>query len=272
MGIETNDLRFDDTQVMAYLLQQEPLGLKPLCVRHAGMRMQSYDDVLMAVRALDSDVAALGDEPLDRRAHALRDRGRNDGVSHDLRVELFAVIRELSTRVLGLRPYDEQIVAAAALVGVGFLLASRDEPEAAATATIPVVAATEPETDDRPPVVVARFDGECTACDGASCTRPEMPSPSASVGSSRLSRVVSSTASALSMKSPKQIDGLYVQLSLMLHGLMFVGSIMFVVVHVYVATIGNPGTLEAMLWGRVSRTWAKHHHPKWYKEVTGDNQ
>jgi formate dehydrogenase subunit gamma len=62
-----------------------------------------------------------------------------------------------------------------------------------------------------------------------------------------------------------------VQLSLMLHGLMFVGSIMFVVVHVYLATIGNPGTLEAMLWGRVSRTWAKHHHPKWYKEVTGDN-
>ncbi|MBL0226140.1 MAG: formate dehydrogenase subunit gamma [Geobacteraceae bacterium] len=63
-----------------------------------------------------------------------------------------------------------------------------------------------------------------------------------------------------------------VQLSLMLHGLMFVGSIMFVVVHVYLATIGNPGTLEAMLWGRVSRAWAKHHHPKWYKEVTRENQ
>jgi formate dehydrogenase subunit gamma len=59
-----------------------------------------------------------------------------------------------------------------------------------------------------------------------------------------------------------------VQLSLMLHGLMFVGSIMFVVVHVYLATIGNPGTLEAMLWGKVSRAWARHHHPKWYKEVT----
>jgi len=62
-----------------------------------------------------------------------------------------------------------------------------------------------------------------------------------------------------------------VQVSLMLHGLMFVGSIMFVVVHVYLATIGNPGTLEAMLWGRVSRSWARHHHPKWYKEVTNDN-
>lgn len=62
-----------------------------------------------------------------------------------------------------------------------------------------------------------------------------------------------------------------VQLSLMLHGLMFVGSIMFVVVHVYLATIGNPGTIEAMLYGDVRKIWAKRHHPKWYKEITGEN-
>lgn len=61
-----------------------------------------------------------------------------------------------------------------------------------------------------------------------------------------------------------------VQLSLLLHGLMFVGSIMFVIVHVYLATIGNPGTIEAMLYGDVRRLWAKKHHPKWYKEVTGE--
>jgi formate dehydrogenase subunit gamma len=69
---------------------------------------------------------------------------------------------------------------------------------------------------------------------------------------------------------PEQFPRWLVQVSLMMHGLMFVGSIMFVVIHVYLATIGNPGTLEAMLWGRVSRAWAKHHHPKWYKEVSGE--
>lgn len=62
-----------------------------------------------------------------------------------------------------------------------------------------------------------------------------------------------------------------VQISLMLHGLMFVGSVMFVVVHVYLATIGNPGTIDAMLYGDVKRGWAKKHHPKWYKESTGEN-
>lgn len=35
-------------------------------------------------------------------------------------------------------------------------------------------AATEPETDDRPPVVAARFDGECTACDGDIFTGDEI--------------------------------------------------------------------------------------------------
>ena len=61
-----------------------------------------------------------------------------------------------------------------------------------------------------------------------------------------------------------------VQLALMFHGLMFVASVMFVVVHIYLATIGNPGTIEAMLYGNVRKLWASKHHPKWYREVTGD--
>ncbi|MDD5285687.1 MAG: formate dehydrogenase subunit gamma [Desulfuromonadaceae bacterium] len=63
-----------------------------------------------------------------------------------------------------------------------------------------------------------------------------------------------------------------VQLSLLFHSLMFIGSIMFVVVHVYLATIGNPGTIEAMLYGDVRKLWARKHHPKWYKEMTGENR
>ena len=35
-----------DTMIMAYLLQDEPQGLKPLAYRHAGMRMRSYLDVV----------------------------------------------------------------------------------------------------------------------------------------------------------------------------------------------------------------------------------
>jgi len=41
-----DDLPFDDTMVAAYLLQVEPKGLKPLCIRHCNMAMQSYEDVM----------------------------------------------------------------------------------------------------------------------------------------------------------------------------------------------------------------------------------
>jgi len=71
--------------------------------------------------------------------------------------------------------------------------------------------------------------------------------------------------------SPEVFPLWIVQLSLLIHSLMFIGSIMFVVVHVYLATIGNPGTIEAMLYGDVRKIWAKKHHPKWYKETTGEN-
>lgn len=45
LGLPT-DLPFEDTMVMAYLLQLEPQGLKALATRHANMAMQSYDEVM----------------------------------------------------------------------------------------------------------------------------------------------------------------------------------------------------------------------------------
>ena len=61
------------------------------------------------------------------------------------------------------------------------------------------------------------------------------------------------------------------QFSLMLHGLFFILIMMGAVVHIYLATIGNPGTVDGMLWGHVKRIWAKKHASKWYKEVAGED-
>lgn len=44
LGIEVDD--FEDTMVMAYLLQIEPQGLKPLSYRHSGMVMRDYLSVI----------------------------------------------------------------------------------------------------------------------------------------------------------------------------------------------------------------------------------
>lgn len=47
MGVpELNDLPFDDTMVMSYLLQLTPQGLKPSCLRFCNMAMDSYSDIM----------------------------------------------------------------------------------------------------------------------------------------------------------------------------------------------------------------------------------
>ena len=54
-----------------------------------------------------------------------------------------------------------------------------------------------------------------------------------------------------------------------LHYLSGLGAGLFLIIHVYLGTIAYPGTLGAMLWGRVTRGWARLHHPLWYKEKVG---
>ncbi len=60
-----------------------------------------------------------------------------------------------------------------------------------------------------------------------------------------------------------------VRLSLLVHGSLFVLFVMMVVVHAYLTTIGNPGTLGSMIYGNVTKGWARMHHPRWFDEVKG---
>jgi formate dehydrogenase subunit gamma len=49
----------------------------------------------------------------------------------------------------------------------------------------------------------------------------------------------------------------------LVHYLATVGGGLFLIVHVYLGTVAYPGTLGAMLTGRVTRAWAKLHHARW---------
>jgi formate dehydrogenase subunit gamma len=40
-------------------------------------------------------------------------------------------------------------------------------------------------------------------------------------------------------------------------------------IHIYLSTIGEPGTFHSMIRGAVSEAWAWTFHPAWYKQVTG---
>jgi len=41
--------------------------------------------------------------------------------------------------------------------------------------------------------------------------------------------------------------------------------------HIYLA-IWTKESIGAMLYGKVRRAWAKHHHPAWYREITGGDK
>jgi formate dehydrogenase subunit gamma len=43
--------------------------------------------------------------------------------------------------------------------------------------------------------------------------------------------------------------------------------IALIIIHIY-AAIWTKETIDAMLYGRVRRAWAKQHHPTWFRQMT----
>ncbi len=53
----------------------------------------------------------------------------------------------------------------------------------------------------------------------------------------------------------------------LLHALAAFIAIITIIVHIY-AAYWTKGSIRAMTRGTVTRAWARHHHPAWYKEVS----
>jgi formate dehydrogenase subunit gamma len=60
------------------------------------------------------------------------------------------------------------------------------------------------------------------------------------------------------------------QVCILLHDLGFIFWFVAIVGHVYLGTAAEPGTFRSMTRGTVSKAWARLHHPKWFRDVTGD--
>jgi len=74
-----------------------------------------YQLPLARITELESAFRRLSDEEILQRSRALHDRARAGQPPIALRNSLFALAREASSRVLGQRPFDEQVLAALAL-------------------------------------------------------------------------------------------------------------------------------------------------------------
>ena len=58
-------------------------------------------------------------------------------------------------------------------------------------------------------------------------------------------------------------------ISILVHDLGFIGFFMAIVGHIYLGTAAEPGTFRAITRGTVTKSWAKLHHPRWFRDVTG---
>jgi formate dehydrogenase iron-sulfur subunit len=62
------------------------------------------------------------------------------------------------------------------------------------------------------------------------------------------------------------------QASWVLHDGAFIVFVLMIIVHIYLGTAGEPGTFRAMTRGTVTRAWARVHHPRWYRDVAGEDK
>lgn len=70
----------------------------------------------------------------------------------------------------------------------------------------------------------------------------------------------------------KTFGRMSVAVSYVLHDISAIIMLGGIFVHIYLSTIGEPGTFQSMIRGAVSEAWAWTFHPAWYKQVTGRDQ
>lgn len=76
--------------------------------------------------------------------------------------------------------------------------------------------------------------------------------------------------SGLLMWFPRSFPRILMEFAYLIHDFTFICFAVSLVFHIYLGTAAEPGTFGSMTRGTVTRAWARLHHPRWYREVTGD--
>jgi preprotein translocase subunit SecA len=93
-----------------------------------------------AIATFEKDLPTLDDDALHERVQQLRPKLLRDGLKRALVLECFALVREMADRRLGLRPYDEQLLAGWVMIN-GALAEMRTGEGKTLSATLPACTA-----------------------------------------------------------------------------------------------------------------------------------
>lgn len=78
--------------------------------------------------------------------------------------------------------------------------------------------------------------------------------------------------SGIPMWFPKAFPPIVRELSYLLHDITFIFFVVGIITHIYLGTAAEPGTFRSMTRGTVTRSWAKLHHPSWFRQVTSQER
>ena len=78
--------------------------------------------------------------------------------------------------------------------------------------------------------------------------------------------------SGLLMWFPELFPAIVRQLAYVVHDVTFILFAMLIVIHIYLGTVAEPGTFGSMTRGTVTKAWARLHHGRWYRDVTGEDR
>jgi len=74
--------------------------------------------------------------------------------------------------------------------------------------------------------------------------------------------------SGIVMWLPQPIFGQWLrEASYILHDAAFSLFFAMIIGHIYLGTAAEPGTFRSMISGTVTKSWARLHHPRWYREL-----
>lgn len=79
-------------------------------------RIKKYQKIVEQINALEPEMVKLTDDDLRQKTLQFKESLANGKTIHDIKAEAFAVVREASKRVLGLRHFDVQLIGGLVLV------------------------------------------------------------------------------------------------------------------------------------------------------------
>ena len=78
--------------------------------------------------------------------------------------------------------------------------------------------------------------------------------------------------SGIPMWFPMYFAPIIRELAYLLHDITFIFFVIGIVFHIYLGTAAEPGTFRAMTRGTVTPSWARLHHPGWFRHISSEER